>query len=306
MPTSYGALLDALRGVRWPARRNVAAGAPGAHRSSQRGTAGEFTEYRLYRQGDDPRALDWKLLARSDRAFVRLTDDRAVLPTWLLVDASASMAFPSADAADSKWAIARAFTVGLAAIAHGGGDPVGMLVATASGDQAMPARTRRGTVTAIAGLLDAVRCEGRVALAPLLARVPSTARIVIVSDALGDDEAQRQMAAPLIAGGASLLYVHVVAAGEVDPGVSTFRARDPEARHSEVRQPASQHPEVRSPTSIYRAADREAYQQAFSAFRADVADQWRRLGASYGEVRTDEDLPHAIRRHIATMLGGPS
>ena len=69
-------MLDALRGVRWPARRPVAAGLPGAHRSRQRGTSGEFTEYRLYRQGDDPRRLDWKLLARSDRAFVRLTDDR--------------------------------------------------------------------------------------------------------------------------------------------------------------------------------------------------------------------------------------
>ena len=79
MSADYGPLLDALRGVRWPARRAVAAAPAGAHRSKQRGTAGEFTEYRLYRQGDDPRALDWKLLARSDRAFVRLSDDRALL-----------------------------------------------------------------------------------------------------------------------------------------------------------------------------------------------------------------------------------
>jgi uncharacterized protein (DUF58 family) len=68
---------------------------------------------RRYRQGDDPRQLDWRLLARSDRAYVRLTDDRIVRPTWLVLDASASMAFPSAEAADGKWGMARALAVGL-------------------------------------------------------------------------------------------------------------------------------------------------------------------------------------------------
>lgn len=288
MRSSYGTLLDALRGVRWPARRSVAAGAPGAHRSRQRGTAGEFTEYRLYRQGDDPRALDWKLLARSDRAFVRLTDDSAVLPTWLLVDASASMAFPSPDADGSKWTVARALTVGLAAIAHGSGDPVGLLVASSTGALEMSARTRRGTVTALARLLDGVSCEGEAAVAPLLARVPRGARVVVVSDALGDDAAQRQMAAPLIASGASLLYVHLVSPAELDPGNATFQARDPEAAQT---------------AAVYHVANRAAYQQAYAAFRAETAEHWRRIGATYGEVRTDEDLPHVIRRLIAATLG---
>src|SRR5581483_7426243 len=90
------AVLDAVRGVRWSARRPVAPSAPGSHRSRRHGIALEFTEYRPYRQGDDPRRLDWKLLARTDRAYVRLTDDHTVLPTTIVVDASASMAYPAA------------------------------------------------------------------------------------------------------------------------------------------------------------------------------------------------------------------
>jgi uncharacterized protein (DUF58 family) len=105
MSAEYGPMLDALRGVRWPARRAVAAAATGAHRSRQRGTSGEFTEYRVYRQGDDPRALDWKLLWRSDRAFVRLSDDRALLPTRIVLDGSASMDFPVGGGM-SKWQMA--------------------------------------------------------------------------------------------------------------------------------------------------------------------------------------------------------
>jgi len=74
---SYGALLDAVRGVHWQARRAVTGALAGTHHSKQRGTSAEFTEYRFYRQGDDPRRIDWRLLARSDRAYIRLATDRA-------------------------------------------------------------------------------------------------------------------------------------------------------------------------------------------------------------------------------------
>ena len=84
----YGALLEAVRGVRWPAQRAVSAGATGVHPSHTRGSAAELVEYRPYRQGDDPRRLDWKLLARSDRAFTRLAPHQAVLGTLVAVDAS--------------------------------------------------------------------------------------------------------------------------------------------------------------------------------------------------------------------------
>ena len=77
----------------------------GAHRSRGAGVGAEFTEYRLYRQGDDLRQLDWKLLARSDRAYVRLSEDQATIPTTILADASASMAYPVDSLA--KWNMAR-------------------------------------------------------------------------------------------------------------------------------------------------------------------------------------------------------
>src|SRR6478609_1172426 len=123
----YAALLDAVRGVRWPAVRRVAGATLGAHPSRLRGNSSEFSEFRPYRQGDDPRRVDWRLLARSDRAYVRLTTDRATLRTAILVDASASMAFP-AESLD-KWRLAREVAVGLAAVAHGEADPIGLAIA---------------------------------------------------------------------------------------------------------------------------------------------------------------------------------
>src|SRR5260221_11311354 len=60
----YAHLLDAVRGIRWPARSAVRGGIPGTHTSRLRGISAEFTEYRPYRQGDDTRRIDWKLFAR--------------------------------------------------------------------------------------------------------------------------------------------------------------------------------------------------------------------------------------------------
>src|SRR4051812_49898085 len=121
---SYGALLDAVRGVHWPARRAVTGAIAGTHHSKQRGTSAEFTEYRRYRQGDDPKRIDWRLLARSDRVYIRLAEDRSIVSTILVVDATASIAYPERSL--GKWKAACDVAVGLAAVAHTSRDPGGL------------------------------------------------------------------------------------------------------------------------------------------------------------------------------------
>lgn len=290
MSVAMGAMLDALRGVRWPARRPVAAGLPGAHRSRQRGTSGEFTEYRLYRQGDDPRRLDWKLLARSNRAFVRLTDDRALVPTWLVVDASASLAFPpeATDGRPTKWELASALAIGLASVAHAGADPVGLAVASGNGARLVP-RTRRGTVREIARALDETRCIGASPIAPLLAPISPTSRIVVLSDLLGDLDETLRTSAQLIAAGAQIDCVHVVAVEELELPEGSWLAVDPDARAD-------------APRAVTRGA-RAEYRAAFDAFRAEAARRWRAIGAGYVEARTDA-LPARLVRHLVSGAAG--
>ena len=290
MSVSMGVMLDALRGVRWPTRRPVAAGLPGAHRSRQRGTSGEFTEYRLYRQGDDPRRLDWKLLARSNRAFVRLTDDRALVPTWLVADASASLAFPAQDhgTRTSKWDLARAIVVGLASVAHSGADPIGLLVASGTGARLVP-RTRRGMVREIARALDETNCIGASAIAPLLAPLSPNCRLVVVSDLLGDFEEMLRAAAQLIVAGAQIDCVHIVAVEELDLPDGSWYAVDPDA------------PEI-APRALHRGA-RAEYRAAFDAFRAEASRRWRAIGAGYVEARTDVAPARIVRHVVSGALG---
>ena len=276
---SYGALLDAVRGVQWPARRVVSGGLAGAHHSRMRGTSTEFAEYRLYRQGDDPRGIDWRLLARSDRAYIRLATDRAVLPTTIVLDTSASMAFPLATHA--KWRRAQEIAVGLAAVAQGGGDPIGIVLTDRGGQtRAVAPRMRRSVVDEIAHVVADAAVGGSAPLAPLV-RAARSARIAIISDLLGDaDDVLREVRAHSAGGGESHV-IHIVAREELDLPRRTLLAADPEDPPLE---------------RLLTEATRRAYEEAFGEWRTEVARQVRAGGAAYTEVVTDEPAAHAVRR----------
>ncbi len=275
--SAYGTLLDAVRTLTWPAQRRTAGTRTGTHRSALRGRAPELTEYRRYRQGDDPRDLDWKLLARSDRAFVRLSEDRSVLETWVLLDASASMAFPLPG--NDKWQCACAMAVALTSIAQRAGDPVGVKAASMQ----LAPTTRRDAVHAVEELLAAVHPRGESPMAPLLAGVPHTSRVVIVSDLLGDAESLLAMGRAHLAAGGEVTVVHLLSPEEHTLRGDDGLVRDPEA------------PTVLRPVDD---AARDTYQQNLSSWLSACAASWSSAGASYTFMRTDDDVASVVRRVV--------
>jgi uncharacterized protein (DUF58 family) len=284
---SYGALLDAVRGVHWPARRLVTTAAAGSHPSRRRGTSAEFSEYRAYRQGDDPRRVDWRLLARSDRAYIRLATDRTVLSTMIVLDASASMAFPVTSRA--KWRQAQQLAIGLAAIAHGDGDPVGIVVqddSSADGTRVLPPRTRRGVVSEIARLVDDADPDGIETLAPVLGRVRSR-RIALITDLLGDADALLTAARVHVSSGGELAILHVVAREELDPPRRTLLAADPE--NAAIQR-------------LLIDGGRREYERRFGEWRAAEAHRWRAAGAVYALVTDDEPAARAVRRIVEPLV----
>src|SRR6476660_770978 len=69
----------------------------GLHRSPHHGFSVEFSEYRQYTPGDDPRYLDWRLFARTDRYYLKRFQEETNLRCHLVVDLSRSMGFGSLD-----------------------------------------------------------------------------------------------------------------------------------------------------------------------------------------------------------------
>ncbi|MEX2216044.1 MAG: DUF58 domain-containing protein [Phycisphaeraceae bacterium] len=94
--------LGALAHMRLVARRRIDGTFSGRHRSRQQGGAAEFADYREYSEGEDLRRLDWKVLARTGRAYIRLFQDETNLNCTLAIDASHSMLFAGAGAPSRK------------------------------------------------------------------------------------------------------------------------------------------------------------------------------------------------------------
>jgi uncharacterized protein YegL len=64
----------------------------GRHRSPKKGNSVEFAEHRQYMPGDDLRTLDWKVLGRKDKLYIRQYEEETNLRTTILLDCSGSMA----------------------------------------------------------------------------------------------------------------------------------------------------------------------------------------------------------------------
>jgi uncharacterized protein (DUF58 family) len=175
--------------------------------------------------------------------------------------------------------------VGLAAVAHASSDPVGVMVLHANGVQRIPPRTRRGTVQEIARVLEGASAGGAAALAPSLVQLPTHARIVLLTDCLGDIDALLKAAAAHQVAGALVECVHVVAAEELEPPTGTFLVHDPQSRDD---------------TRVLSSGSVAEYRARFYAFRKDMASRWRATGAGYTEVRTDVPPARAVR---AVVMG---
>src|SRR5438094_8648498 len=114
----------------------------GFHRSPYHGFSVEFTEYRQYSPGDDPRYLDWRLFARTDRYFIKKFEDETNLRCHLLVDNSRSMTYGSLRWTKAQYANTLAAT--LAYFLYLQGDAVGLLTFDERIREYLPARHRTG------------------------------------------------------------------------------------------------------------------------------------------------------------------
>ena len=69
----------------------------GLHKSPFRGFSVEFAEHRQYMPGDDLKYLDWKILGRTDRYYIKQFEEETNLKSYVIVDSSKSMSFSSSN-----------------------------------------------------------------------------------------------------------------------------------------------------------------------------------------------------------------
>ena len=100
-----------IKSLQMRARVAVEGFIKGIHRSPFHGFSVEFSEYRQYSPGDDPRYLDWRLYARSDRYYIKRFEDETNLRCSIVLDMSRSMAYGSGPVTKADYARTAAATL---------------------------------------------------------------------------------------------------------------------------------------------------------------------------------------------------
>ncbi len=178
-------LLGRIGSLELVARAVVEGFMSGLHRSPFTGFSTEFTEYRQYNPGDDLRYLDWRLLARTDRYFIKKYRADTNTQCHLLIDTSASMSYAHASSI-TKLQYAQYLSASLAYLLNRQQDAVGLVAFSDKVHMHVPARNRTGHMRTLFGNLSMLQAGGETRLVDSLHQLAEilTRRgiVVIVSD----------------------------------------------------------------------------------------------------------------------------
>lgn len=216
LPESFTSnFVKQLELLRLRARRSFLGTRQGGHVSLRRGHGVEFSDYRKYELGDNPRHIDWGVYARSDRLYVKRFQEDSDLTVHLFLDASNSMLVPEGD---RKWEVARDIALALTYIALMQHDRV---IVSVPGYFRSPAyqgaRAIHKAADQLAELELGRRFDFSAAFEREIAQVRFPGVVVLLSDFLVPADEWRPLLVALRGRNVDLTAVQVVGPGDLKP-----------------------------------------------------------------------------------------
>ncbi|MEL7497542.1 MAG: DUF58 domain-containing protein [Planctomycetota bacterium] len=254
----------------------------GLHRSPYHGFSVEFTDYRQYSPGDDLRYLDWKLLARRDREYIKRFEDETNLRCYLLFDLSRSMGFGSLEY--SKFEYARTMAASLAWFFNRQRDAVGLMTFAESVEALVPPRYRSGHLRRLMLTLETSTTGKSTDLGRPLEQIAQTvskrSMVILISDLLTPIDNLKQKLGYLRARGHDVVLMRILDPAEINFDFSNASMfHDLETGQQLYVDPATV------------AAD---YKKRFEDHAESVASICQSSGIDYFLVRTDEPVEQGL------------
>ena len=177
-------LIARLQRLELTARRVVDGFLSGKNRSRRHGFSVEFVEHREYAPGDDLRHLDWKVLGRMDRFYIKRYEEETNITAVLVLDASASMTYGSKTL--TKFELGAYAASGLGYLLHRQRDSVGLVLYDSEVRACVPPSVKRVTIANIAAKLAGAKPSGKTAFDEVLRRIthdlPGRCLFILISD----------------------------------------------------------------------------------------------------------------------------
>lgn len=261
--------------------------ATGLHRSPLHGFSVEFAEYRPYVLGDDPRNLDWKLLARTDRYYIKKYEDETNRRCYLAIDQSSSMAYGNGSYTKAEYARTLAATFAYYLTLQR--DAVGLMTCGTANSDFLPPRHRKGHLQQIMRLLDqesaGVQSDLQSALTELAGLSKRRGLVVLISDMLTEPESLLQPLGYLRGRGHELWLIRVLEQSEIELTLqNSSMIRDMETGREMYVDPE---------------AARAEYRRRFDIHEAQLIDICHRRAARLITVTIDQPLDVALLELIS-------
>ncbi|MBC2593946.1 DUF58 domain-containing protein [Ruficoccus amylovorans] len=169
------------------ARSRVEGYFSGKHKSTKRGGAGEFTDYKQYVPGDDIGNIDWKVYGRTRRLYLRRYTEETDMTVYVLVDVSASMAYRG-ERRQPKSFLAAKIAAALSYLMIRQGDQTGLGLFDETLKSFIPPGSSQRKLHEIVRTLEEIEPSSRTGLANALRQAEAVfrqrGRLVIISDFL--------------------------------------------------------------------------------------------------------------------------
>ncbi len=278
-----------LRSLDLAVLRRVESMVPGEHLTPQVGAGTELATIRPYRPGDDVRHIDWNVTARMQEPHVRVHVGERALTAWIVLDASASMTFGTAER--RKADVAEGVALALGHVATRRGNRLGVAAFGAGAPKVLrPRQGRLGLLQLLAELRREPAADGlgATSLGGAVEAVAAVARarglVVVVSDFRGERDWERPLRALRARHGVLAVEVRDPREMELTP-MGDLWLVDPETgRQLQV--------------NTSRSSVRRRFAKAALAEREDVAAALRRAGAEHLVLSTGGDWLRDLAGHL--------
>ena len=260
----------------------------GAHKSPFRGFAVEFAQHREYVPGDDTRHLDWKVLGRSDRYYIKQYEQETNFTAHLLLDGSESMRYGSG--AVTKLDYAKVMAACLAYLILLQRDAATVTVFDDQPREHFPRTNNLAKIHAICSVLSAFNPTESTVISETLEDLARKTRrrgiAILISDLFDDEE-------KVIRGIQHLRFVghEVIVFQVLDPYEVSF----PFNGNVEFVGFENQGRMLTRPAEI-----RKSYMEEFSAFVERMRLACERCGATCVRVTTDQPWADVLTAYLAT------
>ena len=284
MPLLSSEFMAKLDGLQVAMRKVLSGRFRGERRSRRKGRSVEFADHREYAFGDDIRFLDWHLLARLDRFFLKLFHDEEELRLHLLVDTSRSMAFGQPEKIDH----ARRVAAALAYVALSSMNRVKIVALGEPTPSELPWQRGVQSIGRIFGFLEGIEPAGKNLLGPGVRRWVSEARpsgvVVLISDLL-DRDGPVPALRPLVRNTLDAHLIQILSAEEKDPEIEgDYRLVD-----SEIGDGV----DVTGTQALMAA-----YRRNLTAYVAEIEAYARRHAIGHFLTTTDTPFEDLVLQHL--------